>query len=621
VHGNFRSNKKQMERYLVFKDDKSDKFWKIKTSGNSFTVTYGKTGTNGQTQVKEFASEEKCLKEAEKLVSEKLKKGYLPFKGGVHKRKSKAQKPKEKLSQEQTLSYKQQWSAIENSKDKSKAVYNHLLFLCETPDCKKILRQMCDFVESVGIDDDDRLSIHFGGDSYFIGLAPYVGKYDKAVPESHRQVCNYHREITLEGGDTPIVFNGVNKKGQLYSNAFDPHDFDDIEVIEENSETVVAPIDYKQDYIIYHPTIRTARQEPALCFLSHEGDGLYPPYSKKLGLTGVLLRLFAQEILDVKLLEPEEAAQKKKLKGNNKPIQFKRSKKPIFTLKLVSQYKNENSGEDSFNGLIPDGRQLFCTTSRGLLHRFEIDDAFRIAHRSEKKLGPPLSQPVLALPYIYANVYKAVAIVDVSKNAPEVVSKMSLEWQLCHYQNSLLFGQSSEQVAILSCNNPFKPLLKSTISAEVQYDGNTLYLGTEEELLVYDISEPTDPTFILKLKSPIDYDSREFRLFDDVLVINHQWFIDVQDPQKPVSLGFTKISLDMHDTIRINDFLIVFSEFGEYFVIDASKRDQLAIVQRAKLMDQSGQQISCTVKYATLVDNHVITMTDSELLCFAQVRS
>lgn len=66
-----------MEHNLIYKDSKSDKFWIIKVEGKSFTVTYGKTGTTGQTQNKKFDSEEKCKKEAEKLLNEKLKKGYV----------------------------------------------------------------------------------------------------------------------------------------------------------------------------------------------------------------------------------------------------------------------------------------------------------------------------------------------------------------------------------------------------------------------------------------------------------------------------------------------------------------------------------------------------------------
>ncbi|MDI7187136.1 WGR domain-containing protein, partial [Leptospira santarosai] len=33
-----------MKHHLTYKDDKSDKFWNIEVDGNSFTVTYGKTG-------------------------------------------------------------------------------------------------------------------------------------------------------------------------------------------------------------------------------------------------------------------------------------------------------------------------------------------------------------------------------------------------------------------------------------------------------------------------------------------------------------------------------------------------------------------------------------------------
>jgi predicted DNA-binding WGR domain protein/cell wall assembly regulator SMI1 len=65
-----------MKKELIYQDDKSHKFWNIETDGDSFTVTFGKVGTAGQSQTKEFDNEEKCQKEAEKLIAEKLKKGY-----------------------------------------------------------------------------------------------------------------------------------------------------------------------------------------------------------------------------------------------------------------------------------------------------------------------------------------------------------------------------------------------------------------------------------------------------------------------------------------------------------------------------------------------------------------
>lgn len=54
----------------------SSKFWNIETKADSFTVTYGKIGTQGVSKTKQFASEALCLKEAEKLIAEKIKKGY-----------------------------------------------------------------------------------------------------------------------------------------------------------------------------------------------------------------------------------------------------------------------------------------------------------------------------------------------------------------------------------------------------------------------------------------------------------------------------------------------------------------------------------------------------------------
>ncbi|WP_348798559.1 leucine-rich repeat domain-containing protein [Flavobacterium adhaerens] len=66
-----------MKKELVFKDDKSDKFWNIEVSGTLFTVTYGRSGTTGQSSTKTFEQETICLTQAQKLIQEKLKKGYV----------------------------------------------------------------------------------------------------------------------------------------------------------------------------------------------------------------------------------------------------------------------------------------------------------------------------------------------------------------------------------------------------------------------------------------------------------------------------------------------------------------------------------------------------------------
>jgi predicted DNA-binding WGR domain protein len=64
-------------RYFEFIGGSSRKFWEISQSGASFTVRFGRIGTPGQTQTKTFADEPKAQREADKLISEKLRKGYV----------------------------------------------------------------------------------------------------------------------------------------------------------------------------------------------------------------------------------------------------------------------------------------------------------------------------------------------------------------------------------------------------------------------------------------------------------------------------------------------------------------------------------------------------------------
>src|SRR5205823_7892913 len=71
------SPRSEAMRTFQFSDAKSHKFWNIEMSGTGFTVTYGKVGSAGQTQTKSFASAEKAQAEADRLIREKLGKGYV----------------------------------------------------------------------------------------------------------------------------------------------------------------------------------------------------------------------------------------------------------------------------------------------------------------------------------------------------------------------------------------------------------------------------------------------------------------------------------------------------------------------------------------------------------------
>jgi len=54
----------------------SSKFWQIDQDGNKLTIQWGKIGTAGQSQVKDFPDDSKATAEHDKLVKEKTKKGY-----------------------------------------------------------------------------------------------------------------------------------------------------------------------------------------------------------------------------------------------------------------------------------------------------------------------------------------------------------------------------------------------------------------------------------------------------------------------------------------------------------------------------------------------------------------
>ncbi len=59
-----------------FTDSGSSKFWQVELAGAEMTLAWGKIGTSGQTKTKTFNSPEDARKEHDKLVAEKVKKGY-----------------------------------------------------------------------------------------------------------------------------------------------------------------------------------------------------------------------------------------------------------------------------------------------------------------------------------------------------------------------------------------------------------------------------------------------------------------------------------------------------------------------------------------------------------------
>jgi predicted DNA-binding WGR domain protein len=66
-----------MKRHFEFVAGTSSKFWEVSVAEKAVTVCYGRIGTKGQVQLKDFESEAQAQNHADDLIRQKLKKGYV----------------------------------------------------------------------------------------------------------------------------------------------------------------------------------------------------------------------------------------------------------------------------------------------------------------------------------------------------------------------------------------------------------------------------------------------------------------------------------------------------------------------------------------------------------------
>jgi predicted DNA-binding WGR domain protein len=58
--------------------DEAHKFWRVLVTGNVQTVCYGRIGTAGHAQAKEFETPEEAQAATARIIAQKLAKGYYP---------------------------------------------------------------------------------------------------------------------------------------------------------------------------------------------------------------------------------------------------------------------------------------------------------------------------------------------------------------------------------------------------------------------------------------------------------------------------------------------------------------------------------------------------------------
>ncbi len=68
--------RKGAARRFELVEGSASKFWEVARDGCSVTVRFGRIGSSGQSQTKDFASEELADRHAARLIEEKLAKGY-----------------------------------------------------------------------------------------------------------------------------------------------------------------------------------------------------------------------------------------------------------------------------------------------------------------------------------------------------------------------------------------------------------------------------------------------------------------------------------------------------------------------------------------------------------------
>nr|WP_208861962.1 WGR domain-containing protein [Leptospira barantonii] len=286
-----------MKHQLFFKDDSSDKFWNIETSGNSFTVTYGKTGTAGQTQTKTFDDEATCLKEADKLLKEKVKKGYQ---AGA------------------SANYLETWKELCESKNLPETFFKHFSFLTETKEDQEILTKLSAQILKIQIDSSENVlvaELKYGDPSFSEPCEircnpPFTNSPAKGLPKSYVKTSQVHNGIYFEDlGGGCIGFFGINEKGNMNEGGWEPEALEEgdneeyLEALEEKElsvDDVPCIIEFGQNWILSDPLKKTAHKEPAYLFVSHEDcEAVKIPGTDSLLFGQVLLRILAQRILDI----------------------------------------------------------------------------------------------------------------------------------------------------------------------------------------------------------------------------------------------------------------------------------------------------------------------------------
>lgn len=257
-------------RRFEYNDDKSNKFWEISFEGNSYTVHFGRVGTSGQSKAKSFDSREAMEKDANKLIAQKTKKGYLE-----HKAKS-----------------------VEDADTLPAGQLRKLLGgLCSTEADEEILQKLCNGVVRI----DDNLIV-FEDDCECEYDAGGTIVYQEDIPRSFSEIKQVVSSLCWDGGG-PEVGYAIDDDGMPAADdwLFGELRYDSPQECErvEAAGKVIASFLAGQNGLFFDPTAKLSNGEPGLAFVSHEGGGWVSVKSAaNLNYSQILLRMLADAMLE-----------------------------------------------------------------------------------------------------------------------------------------------------------------------------------------------------------------------------------------------------------------------------------------------------------------------------------
>ncbi len=241
-------------RRFEFSQGGSNKFWQVEQVKTTVVTQWGRIGTAGQAAAKELGTEDAARKTAEKLIAEKLAKGYVEVT---------ASGPSKAPSAKGT--------------DVIAAAQKHFQYLCDTPGYETVFAEVMSRVSAMKTK-GDTVIVEFAGDDAWTASPPATADKLKGYPKSYQAVAKNHATIKI-GKDLVLCAPGYLD--------FSNYDEDDPVYLLFKSAKNVREALY--DYIhndtvwVYHPTQRNTHGEPALFPIQHELENEIDPIDANVG--------------------------------------------------------------------------------------------------------------------------------------------------------------------------------------------------------------------------------------------------------------------------------------------------------------------------------------------------